>query len=60
MTGFHRKSLLDVIAVPEPIPNVEDLEDILNNTLEQKLVKIEYTNNKKNKERIVHKMYLKN
>ena len=53
--GF-RPSVQSIFAFPNPLPSIEDIEDELNNSLERKSVDVQYTINKKNKEKIVYKI----
>ena len=56
ITGFL-PSIKDFITLP--LGNVDEIEEQLNDTFEQKLVEVEFTTNKKNKENIVHKITIK-
>ena len=53
IVGF-RRSVVDLVTISNPYPSADGIEEILNNLLEAKTVKVEYTINKKSKERIVH------
>ena len=55
--GFS-PSVTNVIELP--LPTVNDIEEQLNAIFEQKLVEVEFTINKKNMEKIVHKITMKN
>ena len=56
ITGFL-PSLSGVITLPSPLPEPEEIEDLLNDALEKKHVDVEFTVNKNN-EKNVHKITL--
>ena len=59
MTGFS-SSATDVVSLPLPLPSTDDIEDIMNNDLENKDVEVEFTFKNLTKEKIVHKITVKN
>ena len=51
----------DPVLTPDQIESIKDkIEDLLNQSLEGKEIKVEYTTNKKTKEKVVHKVTFKN
>lgn len=58
LTGF-KPSVANLVSIPSPMPMAENIEDLLNDTLEQKNVEIFYTINKKKMDHIVFEIVLK-
>ena len=62
ITGWM-PSLASVIKLPSPLPDAEEIEELLNSAFDQKPVEIEFTTrnkDKKNMEKLIHKVIVKN
>ena len=59
ITGFL-PTITNVTTLPSTLPSNEEIEDLLNQCLEGKEITVEYTTNKKTKEKVVHKVTFKN
>ena len=57
ITGFF-PSVANIIKMP--LSTTDAIEEQLNDVFEQKLVQVQYTINRKNMEKIVHEVILKN
>ena len=59
ITGFSQ-SATDVVSLKLPLQSTDDIEDMMNNALENKDVEVEFTFKSHTKEKIVHKITVKN